>query len=131
MNLFSLLQQGEQRLQSNDVLFHSQVDICLGILRSTKSIPSKRTSLNGELHHSVAAALVMAYEENTTIDIGIRRSETFHAYGWSTKIISYLDEAVANGLLIAPTAKAKGRLNLGPVLMSYLEDTYFTHTCDA
>ena len=127
MNLFILLQQGEQRLQSTDVLFHSQTDIVLGILRSTGAIPSKRTSLNGELHRSVAAALVMAYEENTTVDIAIRRAETFYDYGWSTKIISYLDAAVTNGLLIAPTAKAKGRIHLGPVLMSYLEDSYFNH----
>jgi len=127
MNLFILLQQGEQRLQSTDVLFHSQTDIVLGILRSTGAIPSKRTSLNGELHRSVAAALVMAYEENTTVDIAIRRAETFYDYGWSTKIISYLDAAIANGLLIAKTAKAKGRLDLGPLLQDYLEDSYFNH----
>jgi|TARA_B110000977_G_C10834247_1_gene399363 hypothetical protein len=131
MNLFSLLQQGEQRLQSNDVLFHSQVDVVLGILRSTGSIPSKRTSLNGELHRSVAAALVMAYEEDTTVDVAVRRAETFYGYGFSTKIISYLDEAVANGLLIAKTAKAKGRLHLGQILEDYLDETYFNHIREA
>ena len=127
MNLFILLQQGEQRLQSNDVLFHSQVDLVLGILRSTGSIPSKRTSIDGELRRSVAAALVMAYEKDTTVDIAIRRAETFYGYGFSTKIISYLDAAIANGLLIAKTAKAKGRLDLGPLLQDYLEDSYFNH----
>ena len=131
MNLFSLLQQGEQRLQSNDVLFHSQVDVVLGILRSTGSIPSKRTSLNGELHRPVAAALVMAYEEDTTVDVAVRRAETFYGYGFSTKIISYLDEAVANGLLIAKTAKAKGRLHLGQILEDYLDETYFNHIREA
>ena len=131
MNLFSLLQKGEQRLQSNDSLYHAQVDTVLGILRSTGSIPSKRTSINGELHRSVAAALVMAYEDDTNIDIAVRRAQAFYDYGWSTKIISYLDAAVTNGLLIAPNAKATGRLHLGPVLMSYLEDTYFNYTCDA
>ena len=127
MNLFILLQQGEQRLQSNDVLFHSQVDLVLGILRSTGSIPSKRTSIDGELRRSVAAALVMAYEKDATVDIAIRRAETFYGYGFSTKIISYLDAAIANGLLIAKTAKAKGRLDLGPLLQDYLEDSYFNH----
>ena len=129
MNLFSLLQQGEQRLQSNDVLFHSQADVVLGILRSTGSIPSKRTSLNGELHRAVAAALVAAYDEDTTIDITVRRAETFHAYGYSTKIISYLDAAIANGLLISQAGKAKGRLQLGSLLEDYLGDTYFAQTC--
>ena len=131
MNLFSLLQQGEQRLQSNDTLFHSQADVVLGILRSTGSIPSKRTSLNGQLHRLVAAALVVAYDEDITIDITVRRSETFHDYGWSTKIISYLDAAVANDLLLAQTGKAKGRLHLGPVLRDYLADTYFSHIREA
>jgi hypothetical protein len=131
MNLFSLLQQGEQRLQSNDVLFHSQVDTVLGILRSTGSVPSKRTSLNGELHRTVAAALVLAYEEDTTVDVAVRRAETFYGYGFSTKIISYLDAAVSNGLLIAKTAKAKGRLHLGPILEDYLDDAYFNHIREA
>lgn len=131
MNLFSLLQQGEQRLRSNDVLFHSQTDIVLGILRSTGAIPSKRTSLNGELHRSVAAALVMAYEEDTTVDITVRRAETFHDYGWSTKIISYLDAAITNDLLTSETGKAKGRLYLGSVLEEYLADAYFSHIREA
>jgi len=131
MNLFSLLQQGEQRLQTNDVLFHSQVDIVLGILRSTGSIPSRRTSLNGELHRSIAAALVVAYDKDTSIDIAVRRAETFHDYGWSTKIISYLDAAITNDLLISQTGKAKGRLHLGPVLEDYLADTYFNCTREA
>jgi hypothetical protein len=131
MNLFVLLQQGEQRLQSNDVLFHSQVDTVLAILRSTGSIPSKRTSLNGELHRSVAAALVMAYEADTTVDVAVRRAETLYGYGFSTKIISYLDAAVSNGLLIAKTAKAKGRLHLGPILEDYLDDAYFNHIREA
>ena len=131
MNLFVLLQQGEQRLQTNDTLFHAQVDLVLGILRSTASIPSKRTSLNGQLHRSVAAALVVAYDEDATIDIAVRRAETFHAYGYSTKIISYLDAAVDNGLLVAQTGKAKGRLRLGPILEDYLADTYRTQVHEA
>ena len=131
MNLFSLLQQGEQRLQSNDVLFHAQVDTALGILRSTGSIPSKRTSLNGELHRTVAAALVLAYEEDTTVDIAVRRAETFYGYGFSTKIISYLDAAVSNGLLLTKTDKAKGRLHLGPILEDYLDETYCNHIREA
>jgi len=109
----------------------SQADVVLGILRSTGSIPSKRTSLNGELHRAVAAALVTAYDEDTTIDITVRRAETFHAYGYSTKIISYLDAAIANGLLTSQTGKAKGRLHLGPVLEDYLADTYFSHIREA
>ena len=131
MNLFSLLQQGESRLKSNDVLFHSQADIVLGILRSSGSVPSKRTSVNGELHRSVAAAIVVAYGEDTTIDIAVRRAGTFHDYGWSTKVISYLDAAVANGLIKSDTGKAKGRLRLGPILEDYLADTYRTQVHEA
>ena len=131
MNLFVLLQQGEQRLQTNDTLFHAQVDLVLGILRSTGSIPCKRTTLNGSLHRAVAAALVAAYDEDTTVDITVRRAETFHAYGYSTKIIAYLDAAVANDLLISQTTKAKGRLHLGSLLEDYLADTYFNRIREA
>jgi hypothetical protein len=131
MNLFSLLQNGEERLKTNDSLFHSQVDTVLGILRSTGSVPSKRTSLNGELHRSVAAALVMAYEADTTVDVAVRRAETFYGYGFSTKIISYLDSAVDNELLLAKTAKAKGRLHLGQILEDYLDETHFNHLREA
>ena len=61
-------------------------------------MPYKRSSLNGELHQLVAAAVVEAFNADTTIDVGTCRAGTFHRYGFSTKVIPYLDKIVRQGL---------------------------------
>ena len=78
MNIFSLLQKAEKRLQTNDPLYHDQADTLLGVLRSFGILPYKRSSLNGSLHKLVAAAIVEAFDADTTLDIGTRRAGTFH-----------------------------------------------------
>ena len=85
-------------------------------------LPHKRSSLNGSLHKLVAAMIVQAYDTNTTIDVAVRRSGTFHHYGYSTKIVEYLDAAVEQGLLVSQTGKAKGALSLGDILEAYLAE---------
>jgi len=120
MNIFRLLQVASVRLATNDALFHEQADTVLGILRSAGVLPFKRSSLNGSLHKQVAAMIVQAYEDNTTIDVAVRRAGTFHHYGYSTKIVQYLDAAVEQGLLQSQTGKAKGALALGEILEGYL-----------
>ena len=89
-------------------------------------LPFKRSSLNGSLHKLVAAMIVQAYDTNTTIDVAVRRSGTFHHYGYSTKIVEYLDAAVEQGLLISQTGKAKGALSLGDILEAYLAEAQLT-----
>ena len=64
--------------------------------------------------------VVEAYETNTTIDVAVRRAGTWHRYGYSTVIISYLDAAVEQGLLVSQTGKAKGVLVLGEIIETYL-----------
>ena len=120
MNIFRLLQVASVRLATNDALFHEQADTVLGILRSAGVLPHRRSSLNGTLHKLVAAMIVQAYDDNTTIDVAVRRAGTFHHYGYSTKIIEYLDAAVEQGLLQSQTGKAKGALALGEILEGYL-----------
>ena len=120
MNVFRLLELASVRLTTNDALFHEQADTVLGILRSAGVLPFKRSSLNGSLHKQVAAMIVQAYEDNTTIDVAVRRAGTFHHYGYSTKVVEYLDAAVEQGLLISQTGKAKGALSLGEILEAYL-----------
>ena len=126
MNIFSLLQKAEKRLQTNDPLFHDQADTLLGVLRSFGILPYKRSSLNGSLHKLVAAAIVEAFDSDTTLDIGTRRAGTFHRYGFSTKIISYYDKMVSEGLLISRTGKAAGALVIGELFDAYLDDVKFT-----
>ena len=120
MNVFRLLELASDRLTTNDALFHEQADTVLGILRSAGVLPHKRSSLNGTLHKLVAAMIVQAYDADTTIDVAVRRAGTFHHYGYSTKIVEYLDAAVEQGLLISQTGKAKGALALGDILGAYL-----------
>ena len=122
MNVFRLLEIASDRLTTNDALFHGQADTVLGILRSAGVLPHKRSSLNGSLHKLVAAMIVQAYEDNTTIDVAVRRAGTFHHYGYSTKIVEYLDAAVEQGLLISQTGKAKGALALADILEAYLDE---------
>lgn len=122
MNVFRLLELASVRLTTNDALFHEQADTVLGILRSAGVLPHKRSSLNGTLHSLVAAMIVQAYDDDTTIDVAVRRAGTFHHYGYSTKIVEYLDAAVEQGLLVSPTGKAKGTLALGNILEAYLDE---------
>ena len=120
MNVFRLLELASERLTMNDALYHEQADTVLGILRSAGVLPHRRSSVNGTLHKLVAAMIVQAYEDNTTIDVAVRRAGTFHHYGYSTKIVQYLDAAVEQGLLQSQTGKAKGALALGEILEGYL-----------
>lgn len=122
MNVFSLLERATKRLQTNDALYHEQADTLLSILRASGVVPFKRSSLNGELHKLVAGMVVEAFKADTTIDVGTRRMGTFHRYGYSTKLVSYLDKMVEQRLLISPTTKASGALIIGDLLDAYLDD---------
>ena len=70
--------------------------------------------------------MLKAFDADTTLDNGTRRSGTFHCYGFSTKIISYLDKMVSEGLLISRTGKASGALVIGELFDAYLDDVKFT-----
>ena len=122
MNVFRLLELASERLKTNDALFHGQADTVLGILRSAGVLPHRRSSLNGSLHKLVAAMIVQAYDDNTTIDVAVRRAGDWHRYGYSTKIVCFLDAAVEQELLISQTGKAKGALSLGSILEAYLAE---------
>ena len=66
--------------------------------------------------------IVQAYDDNTTIDVAVRRAGTFHHYGYQPRSYDYLDAAVEQGLLISQTGKAKGALSLGDILEAYLAE---------
>ena len=121
MNLFKLLDTAEHKLDCPDPIYNEQTDLVLSILRATGVLPFKRASLNGRLHKVVSAAVVSAYEVGETIDVSTRRAGTLHEYGYSTKIVEYLDKAVKQKLLLSQTNRAEGKLSLGPVLTTYLD----------
>ncbi|MDA9185858.1 hypothetical protein N9O40_00895 [Planktomarina sp.] len=120
MNLFSLLETASKRLKQNDPDFHRQTETTTAILRSSGVLPIKRASVNGAIHSLLSAAIVQAYDNNTTVDITSRSVGKFHYYGFSTKLIGYLDRAVQSKLLISKTNKAKVALELGDILETYL-----------
>ena len=121
MNLFKLLDTAEHKLDCPDPIYNEQTDLVLSILRATGVLPFKRASLNGRLHKVVSAAVVSAYEASEAIDVSTRRAGTLHEYGYSTKIVEYLDKAVKQKLLLSQTNRAEGKLSLGPVLKTYLD----------
>jgi hypothetical protein len=120
MNCFVLLQRATKRLRTVDPDFHENTEVTTAVLRSEGVLPTKRMTLNGKLHKLVSAMIVEAYDADTTIDVNTRRAGTFAYYGYSTKIISYLDKMVKAGLLKSDTGKAQGKLNIGPILDAYM-----------
>tara|TARA_R110002020_G_scaffold232178_1_gene443686 strand:+ start:223 stop:603 length:381 start_codon:yes stop_codon:yes gene_type:complete len=121
MNFLILLDNAKKKLRHPDPFFQERTGLVLDILRSKGTIPYKRSSLNGELHRQVAAALVTAHESGASIDITTRRAQSLHELGYSTKILEYLDTMVKDQFLISKTNKAQGRLYLGNILTTYLD----------
>ena len=123
MNIFMLLQRAAKRLRTQDTAFHEATETTVAILRSSGVLPTKRSSLNGGLHKLVAGMIVEAHEHDTTVDVGTRRVGTFARFGYSTKVISYLDKAVETNLLSSQTGRAKGKLAIGTLLDRSLSKT--------
>ena len=120
MNLFTLLQRAKILLNKNDLDFQQQTETTVAILKTTVVLPIKRASVSGAIHSLLSAAIVLAYDNNTTVDITSRSAAKFHYYGFSTKLIGYLDKAVQSKLLVSKTDKAKGALEIGDILETYL-----------
>jgi len=121
MNLLKLLDSAKSKLLENNPYFHDRTGLILDILRTTGAVPFKRSKLNGGIHTNVAAALVIAHEANTSVDVTTRRAQTIYDLGHSTKVLGYLDNMVEQDLLISRTNRADGRLYLGNILTTYLD----------
>jgi hypothetical protein len=122
MNVFLLLERSKKKLEEGEPYFTEATHTITAILRTQEVIPHKRININSPLHHMVAGAIVEAYEEDTTIDVNTCHAGKYAYYGFSNKIIEYLDKAVEQDLLLSQTDKAKGKLNIGRLLNAYLED---------
>ena len=120
MNLFHLMDLSEERLAANDPAFNEQTEVVQAILKAVGALPYRRAMLNGALHKQVAALIVLAHEAGDRIDVTTRRAGTLHEYGYSTKIIEYLDKAVSAQILHSKHDRAEGEVSLGPVIRSYL-----------
>ena len=122
MNLLKLLQLGQERLNTDDPVFTAKVETLLSVLRSAGVVPYKRLSLNNHVHAMFAAALVVAHEKQTAVDVTIRHQATYHVFGFSTRIVHYIDAAIKQELLIQQPNATDGRLQLSVILDTYLSD---------
>ncbi len=115
-----LLDTSEERLAADCAEFNERTATLEAILKAVGALPYRRASLNKALHQQVAASIVLAHDAGDSIDITTRRAGTLHQYGYSTKVIEYLDKAVAAELLQSKYNKAEGAVTLGPVFQAYL-----------
>ena len=115
-SIFTLLDMAEARVSKPDPVFNERTEMVMQILKAKQVLATKRSVLNGEIHKRLAAALVIANEQGADIYVPSRRCGTMFENGHSTKLIIWLDKAVAVGLLLSKLGKAKDRLQLSPML---------------
>ena len=116
LSIFTLLDMAQARVSKPDPVFHERAEMMMQILKAKQVLATKRSVLNGEIHKRLAAALVIANEQGADIYVPSRRCGTMFENGHSTKLIIWLDKAVAVGLLLSKLGKAKDRLQLSPML---------------
>ena len=123
MDVVILMQEAEKKLQEYDPVFTQQTELVLGILRSKGVVSYRRLSENGRWHNLLAATLVLAHDKDTDFALPTRRQQTLYDRGISTRIVSFLDNAVREGLIISQASDytARGRLSLGDIIKAYLE----------
>ena len=123
MDVVILMQQAEKKLTEYDPVFIHNTEKVLGILRSKGGVSYRRLSENGRWHNLLAATLVLAHDKGTDFALPTRRQQTLYDRGISTRIVSFLDNAVREGLIISQASDytARGRLSLGDIIKAYLE----------
>jgi len=129
MDIVELIQSAKARIASNDPVFNEQVSITVALLRSLGILSHSRTSMNGHVHQAFAGALVAAYRNHIDVEVYSRRQDDLHRRGASTRIIAWLDDCVAKGVLSQSNGLkyAKGALVLSPLLTHYLEYAKVIH----
>ena len=122
-DIVELMSFAQQRMKINDSQYGEKVDVALALLRSLGVLSHYRASVNCLTHRLFTGALVSAYDNKTYVELYSRRMGDLHKRGQSTRIISWLDKCVEEGLLIPPNPRftyAKGKLELGHMLKHYL-----------
>ena len=123
LDIVSLMEEASARLERYDAEFVDKVETILAILRSKGVLSSKRLQQNGSYHTVLAASLVLAHEKQADIYLRTRSQGDLFKRGVSTTLISFLDNASEQGLILsqAKDYKARGRMSLGEIITSYLE----------
>ena len=123
MRYTELADTAKLRLLDNDDKFHDRAERLVSLMRCSGVVPVRRTSLWGHWHKLLAAMIVTAHDEQTTVDITTRRKGTFADVGLPASMIKWFDNLVEQQMLIPKngSAKAQGALLLSPSLTEEIQ----------
>ena len=123
VDIIALMEEATARLERYDAEFVAKVETILAVLRSKGVLSSKRLQQNGSYHTVLAASLVLAHEKQADIYLRTRSQGDLFKQGVSTTLVSFLDNAIEQGLILsqAKDYKARGRMSLGEIITSYLD----------
>ena len=121
-DILTILETAQKRYDGYELSFKDQTQTVLSILRAKDVLARTRKAQSNKWHTLLAAALVVAYEDEHDLFVSTRRSENLYRAGVTTRLTQWLDSCVENDLLVSqsPTKKADGRLALGEILTYYL-----------
>ena len=121
-DILTILETAQKRYDGYELSFRDQTQTVLSILRAKDVLARTRKAQSNKWHTLLAAALVVAYEDEHDLFVSTRRSENLYRAGVTTRLTQWLDSCVENDLLVSqsPTKKADGRLALGEILTYYL-----------
>ena len=121
-DIITILETAQKRFDGYELSFRDQTQTVLSILRAKDVLARTRRGQSNRWHTILAAALVVAYEDQHDLYVSTRRAENLYRAGVTTRLTQWLDSCVQNDLLItrSPTNKADGRLALGEILTYYL-----------
>ena len=115
-NVITLLRLARQRLTSEqpNSPFNQSVETLVSYLRQKGVLSEKHLSRVGHWHTQLAAAFVLAHEQGINFALPTRSQEVLYNLGGSTRLVSWLDRAVARGVLLSlcPLKTARGELRL-------------------
>jgi hypothetical protein len=111
-----LLSRAKERLAKEQPYseFHRKAEAVVELLRANGVLSRKHLSRVGYWHTQLAAAFVIADEQGISFALPTRSQEALYNLGGSTRLVSWLDMAVARGVLLSgcPLKTARGELRL-------------------
>ena len=115
-NVITLLRLARQRLaeEQPDSPLNQSVETLVSYLRQQGVLSEKHLSRVGHWHTTLAAAFVIADEQGISFALPTRSQQVLYDLGGSTRIVAWLDRAVARGVLLSgcPLRTARGELRL-------------------
>ena len=115
-NVITLLRLARKRLTSEqpNSPFRRKAEAVVELLRVNGVLSRKHLSRVGYWHTTLAAVFVIAGEQGISFALPTRSQQVLYDLGGSTRLVSWLDKAVARGVLLSgcPLKTARGALSL-------------------